>query len=115
MNTKINVTFTAGERAINTGITDLQLRDIAKIGISNKGIIIASKLLYNAIDSVANGIITYKASYIDEDEIVELPALAEGDLVWVEIDRGAVPVFTEISSQEIADIVERVTAEENND
>ena len=114
MRTRIDITFEAGTRQINTGITDLQLKDIASICISNKGVIIPVKVSSFSIDSVANGIITYKASYTDDGEVTELPALEAGDLVWVEIDRGAYDNSIDelVSQEELMEYLDELFPEE---
>lgn len=114
-----NYTFTAGTRQIATGIADLTIEDIRLIINETQKVVISSSMQKDHIVSIVGGVITYVESYVKVKkdgtmQTITIPTLADGDKLTIEIDRGSVPVFTEISSQEIADIVERVTSEEEN-
>lgn len=83
------MTFTAGTRSINTGITDLTIEDIRLIANETTGQSICYTGAKGNIASVVNGVVTYNESMTDEDGETELfPPLAEGDKITFEIDRG---------------------------
>lgn len=113
-----NYTITAGTRQIATGIADLTVEDIRLIVNESQKVVICSSMQKDHIVSIQNGVITYVENYnkVKEDgtiEVITIPTLSDGDKLTIEIDRGAVPVFTEISSQDIADIVDRIINSNN--
>lgn len=110
------MTFNAGTRSINTGITGLTIEDIRLIANETTGQPICYTGAKGNIASVVNGVVTYNDSMTDEDGETELfPPLAEGDKITFEIDRGnVITVLTEISSQDIEDMCDDIINGDNN-
>lgn len=115
MRTRIEVTFTAGTRSINTGITDLTIEDIRLIANETTGQPICYTGAKGNIASVVNGVVTYNESMTDEDGETELfPPLAEGDKITFEIDQGKIEqVLIPMTSAEVTEMVEEIIAEES--
>lgn len=106
MRTRIEVTFTAGTRSIDTGITDLTIEDIRLIVNETQKKVLCSSMQKDLITSVTNGVVTYVSTN---------PALAQGDKITCEIDRGnVITVLTEISSQDIEDMCDDIINGDNS-
>ena len=92
MRTRINVTFEAGTRSINTGIEDLSIEDIRLIVNETQKEPICSSMRKDLIASISNGVVTYVESYQKvmpngTVQTVVIPVLAPGDKVTFEIDQ----------------------------
>lgn len=106
MRTRIDVTFTAGTRSIDTGITDLTIEDIRLIVNETQKKVLCSSMQKDLITSVTNGVVTYASTN---------PALAQDDKITFEIDRGnVIAVLTEISSQDIENMCDDIINGDNN-
>ena len=73
------MTYTAGTRSIDTGVTDLTIEDIRLIVNETQKKVLCSSMQKDLITSVTNGVVTYVST---------LPALAQGDKITFEIDQG---------------------------
>ena len=105
MRTRIDVTFDAGTRSIDTGITDLTIEDIRLIVNETQKKVLCSSMQKDLITSVTNGVVTY---------VITNPALAQGDKITFEIDQGKIEqVLIPMTSAEVTEMVEEIIAEEN--
>jgi hypothetical protein len=106
MRTRIEVTFTPGTRSISTGIEDLTIDDIRLIVNETRNEVICSSLAKSNVTSIVGGVVTFAAQDADGET---LHALAAGDHITFEIDRGnVITVLTEISSQDIEDMCDDI-------
>lgn len=106
MRTRIEVTFTAGTRSIDTGITDLTIEDIRLIVNETQKKVLCSSMQKDLITSVTNGVVTYVESYQKvmpngTVQTVVIPVLAQGDKITFEIDRGT-------SAEDIKSVVDSI-------
>lgn len=106
MRTRINVTFTASTRSINTGITDLTIEDIRLIVNETQKRVLCSSMQKDLITSVTNGVVTYVESYQKvmpngTVQTIVIPVLAAGDHITFEIDRGT-------SAEDIKSVVDSI-------
>lgn len=112
MRTRINVTFEAGTRSIDTGITDLTIDGIRLIVNETRNEVICSSLAKSNVTSIVGGVVTFAAQDADGEELHTLTA---GDKITCEIDRGnVITVLTEISSQDIEDMCDDIINGDNN-
>ena len=106
MRTRINVTFDAGTRSIDTGIADLTIEDIRLIVNETQKKVLCSSMQKDLIASVVNGVVTYVESYQKvmpngTVKIVAIPVLATGDDITFEIDRNT-------SAEELKDALDTI-------
>ena len=100
-------TFTAGTRSITTTLYTLTINDIVKIVNSTTGQTITNVGMKGTIDSVVDGVITFKENTVinlpsGATKIWELPTLNDGDILYIEIDFGGlIPSYAlEVEVQE---------------
>ncbi|MBQ2064676.1 MAG: hypothetical protein II708_01500 [Paludibacteraceae bacterium] len=107
MRTRIDVTFDAGTRSIDTGITDLTIEDIRLIVNETQKKVLCSSMQKDLITSVTNGVVTYVST---------LPALAQGDKITFEIDQGKIEqVLIPMTSAEVTEMVEDIITDESEE
>lgn len=107
MRTRINVTFEAGTRSIDTSITDLTIEDIRLIVNETQKKVLCSSMQKDLISTISNGVVTYAST---------LPVLAEGDKITFEIDQGKIEqVLIPMTSAEVTEMVEDIITDESEE